>query len=225
MPTDTKDPEYHFSNQRQAIEEMKQRHEPIVTRLGGNDIVALPNVYAGWLDSELMCEVLQISEGATVLDLCTGTGVVAMKAAQLGASKVVAVDLNPDAVKSVILNKEQLGLDQVVALEGSLFEPVKGEIFDVIVINPPYVNHKAADKTEICFWDEGNVVTKAFFKEFRSYLKPDGKVYFGWGDFADMNLLESLCQEYDVTLKLLGSKPAPSGRETFLAYEFILKKS
>lgn len=222
MPTTPKkDPAYHLNNQQTAIEEMKNRHAPVTSHLGGNDIIALPNVYAGWLDSELLCEVLTIPRGAAVLDLCTGTGVVAMKSAQLGAGQVYAVDLNPEAVKSAQLNKEKLGLPQVTVLEGSLFEPVKGMRFDVITINPPYVNHVATDKTEICFWDAGNAVTKAFFDEFRMYLKPGGKVYFGWGDFADMQLLETLCREHNVSRKLLGSKVTPTGRETFLAYELI----
>src|SRR5215475_11825784 len=88
-----------LQNQQAAINEMKQRSQPVTSTLGGNEITALPNVYAGWLDSELMCEVLQIPEGADVLDLCTGTGVIAIKAAQLGAKRAIAVDLNPEAVK------------------------------------------------------------------------------------------------------------------------------
>jgi release factor glutamine methyltransferase len=102
-----------LQNQKTAIAEMKDRQAPVVNTLGGNEITALPNVYAGWLDSELMCEVLDIPKGSKVLDLCTGTGVIAIKAAQLGAKNVVAVDLNPEAVKSAILNKNRLGLRQM----------------------------------------------------------------------------------------------------------------
>lgn len=207
-----------LQNQKSAIEEMKQRDTPVANILGGNEIVALPNVYAGWLDSELMCEVIQIPKDATVLDLCTGTGVIAIKAAQLGAKHVVAVDLNPDAVKSARLNADALKVN-VNVREGSLFEPVKGMAFDIIIINPPYINHEAADKTEICFWDAGNSVTRQFFDEYKGYLKPGGKVYLAWGDFADMNLLESLAAAHNVQLKLLGSKVTPSGQERFLAYE------
>lgn len=46
--------EISLQNQKSAIEEMKQRDAPVINMLGGNKITALPNVYAGWLDSELM---------------------------------------------------------------------------------------------------------------------------------------------------------------------------
>ena len=209
-----------LQNQKSAIEEMKRRDRPVANLLGGNKIIALPNVYAGWLDSELMCEVIQIPRDAVVLDLCTGTGVIAIKAVQLGAKQVIAVDLNPEAVKSAKLNADTLKVNMDVR-EGSLFEPVKGMTFDVIIINPPYINHEAADKTEICFWDGGNSVTRQFFDEYRGYLKPGGKAYLAWGDFADIDLLQTLAAEHNVQLKLLGSKVTPSGQETFLAYEFV----
>ena len=208
-----------LQNQKSAIEEMKQRDTPITNILGGNKITALPNVYAGWLDSELLCEVIQIPKDAVVLDLCTGTGVIAIKAAQLGAKQVVAIDLNPEAVKSAKLNADALRVN-VDVREGSLFEPVSGMTFDTIIINPPYINHEAADKTEICFWDAGNSVTRQFFDTYKDYLKPGGKVYLAWGDFADMGLLQDLAIKHNVQLKLLGSKVTPSGQETFLAYEF-----
>lgn len=198
---------------------MKQRQQPVTNIIAGNEITALPNTYAGWLDSELMCEIVQIPKNADVLDLCTGTGVIAIKAAQLGAKHVIGVDLNPEAVKSAHLNASKLHLPQVEIREGSLFEPVMNETFDVIIINPPYINHEATDKTEICFWDEGNAVTKAFFDQYKQFLKHNGKAYLAWGDFADMDLLHDLATAHGVELALLGSKVTPSGQETFLAYE------
>lgn len=208
-----------LNNQKNAFVAMRNRKAPLVHTLAGNTIVALPNVYEGWLDSELMCEVIRIPTGAQVLDICTGTGVIAIKAAQLGAKRVVAVDVNPYAVKSARMNVHNLGLDQIDVREGSLFDPVKGMRFDVITINPPYVNHEAADKTEIAFWDAGNAVTRRFFKEYKNFLKPGGIVYLAWGDFADCKLLHKLAQEAKVELVLLGQKTTPSGEETFLAYE------
>jgi release factor glutamine methyltransferase len=219
--TEMKDPRYHLNNQAQGIAEIKRRKGPTPVRLAGMQLTALPNVYGGWLDSELMCEVLRIAKGDTLLDLCTGTGVVAIKAAQMGAGRVIAVDLNPEAVKNAKLNAQKFKLHNMEVREGSLFDPVEGMQFDVIVINPPYVNHVPADKVEICFWDEGNKVTKQFFHSFKRYLKPGGRAFLGWGDFADQQLLKRLSKENDVTLRLCGSKTTPAGTETSLAYELL----
>lgn len=70
-----------------------------------------------------------------VLDLGTGCGIQAL---HLDADTIVATDLNPRALE---LARISLGLSGVTAelREGSLYEPVAGERFDLIVTNPPYV--------------------------------------------------------------------------------------
>src|SRR5262245_566246 len=137
--------QYHLNNQIQVIEEMKQRPAPIPVRVGGNLLEAAPNVYAGWLDTDLLCEVLEVSPGERVLDLCTGTGAIAIKAAQMGASWVTAVDLNPYAAANAEANRARLGITNMDVREGSLFGPVAGMGFDVITINPPFVDHTPSD--------------------------------------------------------------------------------
>jgi release factor glutamine methyltransferase len=74
---------------------------------------------------------------ASVLELCTGSGAVALAAAAAGAD-VTAVDVSRRSVATVRLNALLRGL-HVRALQGSLFEPVRGERFDLIATNPPYV--------------------------------------------------------------------------------------
>ena len=148
---------------------------------------------------------------------------VALKAAQLGAKRVVGIDLNPHAVKNAKLNQVKLGLNNVEFLEGSLFEPVAGQKFDVVTINPPYTNKKPANKTETCFWDENNQTTINFFKQFRNYLKPKGTVFLGWADFSSVKLVEQLAKENHVTLRLTNSRKTPSGLATFLVYQIVLE--
>jgi release factor glutamine methyltransferase len=211
--------QYHLNNQIAVIEEMKQRKELIQVTVGGNLLEAAPDVYPGWLDTELLCDVLDISFGDRVLDLCTGTGAIAIKAAQMGAAWVTAVDLNPHAVANAELNRRKLGIANIDVREGSLFDPVNSMEFDVIIINPPFVDYKPSDLTEICFWDDGNKTTKRFFREVKAYLKPGGRALFAWGDFADLMLIERLGKEYGIALTLVGSSVTPSGLETFLAYK------
>ncbi|MEA2423400.1 MAG: release factor glutamine methyltransferase, partial [Thermoleophilaceae bacterium] len=68
---------------------------------------------------------------ATVLELCTGSGAVALEAAAAGAS-VTAVDVSRRSVATVRLNALLRGRLPVRALRGSLFEPVAGATFDLI---------------------------------------------------------------------------------------------
>jgi methylase of polypeptide subunit release factors len=77
-------------------------------------------------------------QGETVLDLGTGSGVHALLAAQ-HASQVIATDLNPRALNFAGLNARLNGLTTITLRQGSLYEPVAMDQFDLIVANPPFV--------------------------------------------------------------------------------------
>jgi release factor glutamine methyltransferase len=79
----------------------------------------------------------RLGPGVSVLDLCTGSGLLALVAAQSGAS-TTAVDVSRRAIVSVRVNA-LLNRVAVRALRGDLFAPVAGRRFDVIVSNPPYL--------------------------------------------------------------------------------------
>jgi methylase of polypeptide subunit release factors len=74
----------------------------------------------------------------TALDLGTGSGVQALWAAR-HSERVVAVDINPRALNLAEFNARLNGVDNVEFRLGSMFEPVAGERFDLIVSNAPYV--------------------------------------------------------------------------------------
>ncbi len=86
----------------------------------------------------LLADLTVRSQVEKALDLGTGGGIQALLVAN-HSSKVVAVDINPRALYFAELNA---GLNRVENIElrlGSWFEPVKGERFDLITANPPYV--------------------------------------------------------------------------------------
>jgi release factor glutamine methyltransferase len=77
-------------------------------------------------------------EDSRVLDLCCGSGVLAVFAAQSGAGRVTAVDISRLSVLATRLNARLNGVS-VRVLRGDLFAAVAGQRFDVIVSNPPYL--------------------------------------------------------------------------------------
>jgi release factor glutamine methyltransferase len=79
-----------------------------------------------------------------VLDLCTGSGVLAVCAARQGARKVTAVDISRLAVMNARINARLNGV-AVTALRSDLFSALGGERYDVIVSNPPYVPSESRD--------------------------------------------------------------------------------
>jgi release factor glutamine methyltransferase len=76
-----------------------------------------------------------------VLDLCTGSGAIAVALAkELPAATVVATDISIGAVAIAKTNVERNAVaDRVTVRVGDLFAPVQGEQFDLIVSNPPYI--------------------------------------------------------------------------------------
>ncbi|KAA6214854.1 methyltransferase domain-containing protein [Streptomyces albofaciens JCM 4342] len=75
---------------------------------------------------------------AKVLDLGTGSGVQALHASPY-ATQVTATDLNPRALRIARLTLALSGVPDADLREGSLFEPVGEETYDLIVSNPPFV--------------------------------------------------------------------------------------
>ncbi len=78
----------------------------------------------------------------SVLDLCTGSGCLAILAAHMFPdAKIDAVDLSPDALEVAKKNvSESEHKDRISLYEGDLFAPLAGKRYDLILTNPPYVD-------------------------------------------------------------------------------------
>jgi release factor glutamine methyltransferase len=112
-------------------------------------LVAIPGVFRPISDAWLLTDALDreplmgCRPPARVLDLCSGSGALAVRAAlgpahPAGPASVTAVDISRRAVAAIRLNAALNGV-RVRAVRGDLFGAVDGECFDAIVSNPPYV--------------------------------------------------------------------------------------
>ena len=104
-------------------------------------LMTLPGVFRPISDSRFLADVLReqtMPQGAAALDLCTGSGILAITAALRGADDVTAVDVSRRAVWTVRLNARLNGV-RVKAVRGDLFDAVGDRRFDAITSNPPYV--------------------------------------------------------------------------------------
>jgi len=125
---------------------------------------------------------------ARVLDLCTGTGVLGIQAALLGAREVLAYDINPRAVACVADNARRVGVE-VDARLGTLTDAVAERPFDLVVSNPPYVPsptrpegvgiHRAWDAG-----DDGRVVLDPLCDAVGDLLTPDGTMLIVHSEFS-----------------------------------------
>ena len=108
----------------------------IIPRSYIGELLALPSFIGG--EGSLIPEPDSIE---AVLDLCTGSGCLAILAAmRLDNAEVDATDLSPQALEVAAINVAKHGLaDRVRLHQGNLFAPIDGRRYDLILANPPYV--------------------------------------------------------------------------------------
>lgn len=131
-----------------AFDEMINRraaHEPLQYILGkayfmGLEFMVSPDVLIPRFDTEILVEeaLKHINSDKNVLDVCTGSGCIAISVAKLSNATVVAVDISEAALNMAKKNAEYNETSNVTFVHSDMFSDVEGK-FDVILSNPPYI--------------------------------------------------------------------------------------
>ena len=139
------------------------------------------NVYIPAEDSYMLADNLQIKDGQSVLEIGTGSGIVAMYASRL-TDRVTVTDINFDACRLAEENFRANGIEGIEILFGNLFEPVENRKFDVILFNTPYLpteEDEVLDNTINYAFDgglNGRKVIDLFLNEVGNHLNDGGIV-------------------------------------------------
>ena len=139
------------------------------------------NVYIPAEDSYLLADNLEIKSGQSVLEIGTGSGIVAMYASKL-TDDITVTDINFDACLLAEKNFKDNGIENIEILFGNLFEPVKNRKFDVILFNTPYLpteDDEVLDDTINYAFDgglNGRKVIDLFLNEVGNHLNDGGIV-------------------------------------------------
>jgi len=159
------------------------------------------DVYEPAEDSFLFADNLEVKQVEAVLDLGTGSGILAVLAAKT-AGNVVAVDVNPYAILCAKENAKRNGMiSKISFLQADLFSAFAADTqFDVILFNAPYL---PSEKSEEATWigrswaggANGREVVDRFIAEVPSYLKLRGRIL----------LMQSTLTGVQETLKKFGA--------------------
>ena len=156
----------------------KDRYDDFrLERVNGAPILVTPSVFnpkvprtgaflAAHIDSRL------VAGDAEVLDMGSGSGACAVAAAR-HARRVVAVDINPAAVRCATINALLNHVEHRIEVRhGDLFAPVAGERFDLILFNPPFLRGTPRDDRDRA-WRSPDIAER-FAAGLGDHLKPGG---------------------------------------------------
>ena len=129
-----------------------------------------------------------------ILDLCTGSGCLAVMAADaFPNAKVDAVDLSADALQVARRNVDEYGFgDRITLVKSDLFDALKNKRYDIILSNPPYVTDAAMaklpkeythePKLALAGGGDGMTFVKTIARQARGHLKRGGLLFVEVGD-------------------------------------------
>jgi release factor glutamine methyltransferase len=166
------------------------------------------DVYEPAADTELLVKAIRLREGDKVLEIGTGTGLVAIHCAKLGG-RVIATDVCEEALAlardNVAANRVEVDLR-----DGDMFEPVEG-VFDVVIFNPPYLPTAPEDLTDspldraLDGGPDGTEVTLRFLEGLPGHLAEGGRAYLVVSSLQDMPKLERALLERGLASRVMGS--------------------
>lgn len=157
-------------------------------------------VYTPREDSFLLKNFIQELDldGKKVLDIGTGTGLIAIEAAKKGA-KVTAADINPEAIEYAREKARKTGVDgKIDFVKSNLFSDIEDR-FDYILFNPPYLpGEPGVGDEEI--WrggEKGTELTQKFLEKASKQLSENGEILVIMSSHADSKQLK---EKYDLEI-------------------------
>ena len=148
------------------------------------------NVYIPAEDSYLLAENLEIKENQSVLEIGTGSGIVAMYAS-IFSDNITVTDINFDACELARRNFEANNIENIEILFGNLFEVVENRKFDVILFNTPYLPTEDDEVLEnnINYAFDGGLngrkIIDLFLNEVKNHLNDGGIVQMIQSSLSD----------------------------------------
>ena len=173
----------------------------------GLNTVFSPIVYE---DTFFFLQHIPIVQGGSFLEIGCGTGIISVNAAASGYEKVVATDINPDAIiaakLNAVLHQVETKMDIFVS---NIFQYIKPSLYNVIFWNAPFIHHQKEglsliEKSVMGNYTEG---ISTYISTAKSFLAPKGRVFLGFSSTCgDLDLLREICAQSQADLSLLATQ-------------------
>lgn len=153
------------------------------------------DIYEPAEDSYLLQKYLKLAKHR-VLDMGTGSGIHALTLVKNpNVLEVIAVDINPEAIKGLNKLIEEKSLRKIKAIQSDLFENVRGH-FNTIIFNPPYLpQDKGIEDVALYGGKNGWEISERFFKQVSLYLFPDGTILFLFSSLTNKSKINEIIKK------------------------------
>lgn len=165
-----------------------------------------PSDYTGLLLHALKSRAAHFRRGAG-LDMGTGSGVLLATLGLLGVERLFGVDIDPDAIAASRRLIAEFGLlERTRLLQGSLWEPLGDEQFDVVVANlPNFAATRPSDPERSRFWSmagpDGRKLIDPFLAGLRAHLRDDGVAFMTHNVFAGVAETDEILARHGLSAK------------------------
>ena len=193
----------------------RSRRVPLQYLLGtqcffGREFQVDPNVLIPRPETELLCEQALCAVGALeapeALDLCTGSGAIAVTLKlERPDMRVSACDISDSALHLARRNALDNGAD-IAFYQGDLFEPLAGKRFDLIVSNPPYIASGECERLQpevrseprlaLDGGEDGLAFYRRILTDAPAYLKPSGVIALEIGQTQAQAIKTLMARQY-----------------------------
>ena len=213
MPTDMQTDEEWRRGIFSIYARMRQRPTPYDVMCAGLNLTVLEHVYAPdvFTDSAWFAEgVAHLIGTSSLLEIGTGTGVIAIRCAR-GGAPAVATDINPAAVRNARMNAFRLAPSLSVR-EGNLFDPLRSdERFDYIFWAHPFNRWElpGLDMLMRSGIDPHYEALSGYIAGARHHLRAGGTLLLGTGDSADRAAIAAIAQDNGYHMREMRSARMP----------------
>lgn len=174
-----------------------------------------------FVTSRMFANYLRCSDlrGRTVIEVGTGSGVLALSAARAGAVRVVALDINPAAVEATTQNARRNGLSEIVeARVSDLFAAaMPDERFDLIISSPPSFSGEPVDMADRAWHaGEGYRYLENLYSQAYAHLADNGEMLLLLSSDTNVPLMERWARTAGFTWRQVAKKSI--GVESFILF-------